>query len=325
MWWMVIASLLFPGFGQALVHRRVRALTWAVGALAAVFGIVWTIWLFPVWLLVHLGAAIDAGVVLRRDARPGGLDRMFGAIVVVIGAVGFGFARLAVQGFHVPTSSMYPTIEIGDRIYVDKLTTMWRPIERGELIAHRYPCDPRITYIKRVVAIGGDTVEIRCDVLYINGNAVPHALVAKDWEYEDRDEEIHAWIRKSVSRWHEQIDGRGFDVFEGLGEPGGRDFPMLDRPFPPGCADASMFREPKQTHEMKGELVRTATGAGACEPQLHYVVPKGAVFGLGDNRYNAADSRVWGAISEDDIIGRVIGVWLNDGQGGTLGRFGALR
>jgi signal peptidase I len=296
-----------------------------VVSLATVLGIVWTIWLVPVMVLVRLAAVIDAGVVLRRDARPGGLDRMFGAVMFVIGAIGLGFVRMALQTFVIPTSSMYPTIEIGDHIYVDKLTKLWRPIERGELIAHRYPCDPRITYIKRVVAVGGDTVEIRCDVLYVNGKAVPHTLVAKDWEYEDRDDESHAWIRKHVSRWHEQIDGRGYDVFESAGEPGGRDFPMVDRPFPPGCADSTMFREPRQTHEVKGELVHTKQNAERCEPQLHYVVPKGAAFGLGDNRYNAADSRVWGAVSEDDIIGRVIGVWMNDGQTGTLGRFGRLQ
>ena len=325
MWWMVIASLLFPGFGQALVHRRVRAIAWAAVALGTLLGVVWTIWLFPVVLLVHLASAIDALHCLRRDARPGGLDRMFGAIVLVIGAVGAGFARMALQGFHIPTSSMYPTIEIGDRIYVDKLTKHWRPIERGELVAHRYPCNPSIIYIKRVVAVGGDTVEIRCDVLYVNGKAVPHTVVAKDWEYEDYDESIHAWERTQVSRWHEVLDGRAYDVFEGIGEPGRRDFPALDRPFPPGCAEQAMFREPVHTHEVKGEIVDTKPGAGACELQRHYVVPKGALFGLGDNRYNANDSRFWGAFSEDDVIGRVIGVWYNDGQAGPLSRFGAVQ
>jgi signal peptidase I len=320
---MVIASFFFPGFGQGLVHRRVRAVGWAVVSLAALLAIVWSVWLYPVSILVHLAAAIDAGVVLRRDARPGGLDRMFGAIVIVVGAVGFGFVRLAVERFHIPTSSMYPTIVIGDHIFVDKLTKLWRPIERGELIVARYPCDPRIEYVKRVVAVGGDTVEIRCDVLYVNGKAVPHTLVAKDWEYEDRDDDNRP-IRKHASRWHEELDGHGYDVFEGVGEPGGRDFPALDRDFPPACADAAMFREPRKTHEVKGELVRTKAGVGTCDLQFDYVVPKGAVFTLGDNRYNAADSRVWGAVSEDDIIGRVIGAGLND-QLGTFGRFGALR
>jgi signal peptidase I len=85
-----------------------------------------------------------------------------------------------------------------------------------------------------------------------------------------------------------------------------------------------MFREPRNTHEVKGELVRTKAGVGTCDLQFDYVVPKGAVFTLGDNRYNAADSRVWGAIAEDDIIGRVIGAGLND-QLGTFGRFGRLQ
>jgi signal peptidase I len=324
MWWMTIASFVFPGFGQGLVHRRVRALAWAVAALAAVLGIVWSVWLLWVALLAHIGSAIDAAMCMRRDARPGGLDRMFGAIVVVIGAIGFGFARLAVEGFHVLGSSMYPTIESDDHIFVDKLTKLWRPIERGELIAHRYPCDRHITYVKRIVAVGGDTVEIRCDVLYINGNAVPHSLVAKDWEYEERDETLRAPIRKNVSRWHEDLDGHGYDVFDGVGDPGERDFPALAPPLVPGCSDAAMFREPRQTPDVKGVLVGTKPSAVPCAPQLHYVVPTGAVFVLGDNRDYSRDSRTWGVVSEGDIIGRVIGVWSNS-KLGFLQRFGPVR
>ena len=53
MWWMVLASLLFPGFGQALVHRTMRAIAWAVAAIATLFGIAWSVWLWPVALLVQ--------------------------------------------------------------------------------------------------------------------------------------------------------------------------------------------------------------------------------------------------------------------------------
>jgi signal peptidase I len=321
---MVLVSLLFPGFGQALVHRRMRAFAWAAAALVAVVGILATVWLYPIALLARVAAAIDAWAVLRRDARPGGLDRAAGAIVVALGAIGFGYTQLAIESFRIPSSSMYPTIEIGDHIYVDKLTPHWRPIERGELIVHRYPCDPSVPYVKRVIAIGGDTVEVRCDVVYVNGKALPHTLVAKQWEYEDYDENDGAWIRKQVSRWQEVSDGRGYDVFEGIGEPdGARDFPRIDAPFPPGCADQSMFRGPAKSHEVKGTIVTTKHDAGTCELQAHYVVPEGALFGLGDNRYNANDSRYWGATAESDVIGRVIGVWWNNGQTGPS-RIGAL-
>ncbi len=333
---MVIVTLLFPGFGQALVHRRVRAVAWAVAALLGALGIIASVWLYPVTLAVHLASAIDAAIVLRRDARPGGLDRVAGALVIVLGAVGAGFSQLAVQSFRVPSSSMYPTIEIDDRVFVDKLTPLWRPIARGELVVVRYPCDPRVPYVKRVIAVGGDTVEVRCDVVYVNGKAVPHTLVAKEWEYEDRDEQDGSAIRRRVSRWHEVLDGHAYDVYEGIergdaranGREGERDFPRLDSPFAPGCANEAMFREPTKSHEVKGEVVETRPNgsqmnadSGACALRRHYVVPRGALFTMGDNRYNANDSRFFGAVRADDVIGRIIGVWWN-ARG--IGRIGAL-
>jgi signal peptidase I len=323
MWWMVLASLLFPGFGQALVHRRLRAAGWAVGAVAAYVLTIWTVWFFVVMLCAHVAAAVDAERVLRRDARPGGLDRMFGAAIVVAGAVGFGLARLyCVRGFRIPTSSMQPTIEIGDYIFVDELTMHYKPVERGEVIILRYPCNPSVTFIKRAVAIGGDTVEVRCDVLYVNGKAVPHAMFEKETEYEDRDESSGVRVSKRTSRWHEQIGDHTFDVFEGPEATGVRDFPRLDAPFGPGCASQTMFRKPTTSHEIRGTLVTTKQGAERCEPQLHYVVPDGAVFVLGDNRYNSNDSRNWGAVREDDVIGRVIGLWAHQSRRDVPGRFG---
>lgn len=320
---MVLASLLFPGFGQALVHRRVRAIAWAVAAVVALIAVVWSVWFLVAMLIVHVGGAIDAARVLKRDARPGGLDRMFGAAVLVAGAVGFGLGRMCVEGFRVPSSSMYPTIEIGDHIFVDKLTVRWNPVRRGELILHRYPCDPSVLFVKRVVAVGGDSVEIRCDVVYVNGKAVPHTLVAKEWGYEDRDESSGEWRRQRASRWHEELDGHAYDVYEGLRAPGERDFPRLDVLFGPGCADQSMYRGPTRSHEVRGTFVTTRSNASACERQLEFTVPPGAVFVLGDNRYNANDSRYWGPVREDDVVGRVVGVWSNNLQT-TFARFGDL-
>jgi len=377
---MVIVTLLFPGFGQALVHRRVRAIAWAVAALLGVLGIIASVWLYPITLVVHVASTIDAAIVLRRDARPGGLDRAAGALVVVLGAVGAGFSQLALQSFRVPSSSMYPTIEIGDHLFVDKVTPLWRPIARGELVVVKYPCNPSVPYIKRVIAVGGDTVEVRCDVIYVNGAPVPHTLVAKDWEYEDYDESIGQPIRQRASRWHEELGGHSYDVYEDMraperarvnatgdapervhGDAGSndaerahvdagtddlegprgvgadapergvapRDFPRLDAAFPPGCASQAMFRGPTKSHEVNGQIVDVNPGSaamnlgsGACALRRHYVVPPGALFTMGDNRYNANDSRNFGAVRADDVIGRVIGVWWN---ASGVSRIGALR
>jgi signal peptidase I len=71
--------------------------------------------------------------------------------------------------------------------------------------------------------------------------------------------------------------------------------------------------------------METRPSAGPCELQLHYVVPAGHVFVLGDNRPNSNDSRYWGSVPVGNIKGRVIGIWLSDGPSGmSLRRAGPV-
>ena len=90
-----------------------------------------------------------------------------------------------VEAFWVPSGSMLPTIQIGDHLFVNKLAygmhvdvpfvntalviTHWRPLKRGDIIVFVSPVDRRTDLIKRVIAVAGDTVEIRNKKLYING------------------------------------------------------------------------------------------------------------------------------------------------------------
>lgn len=105
----------------------------------------------------------------------------------------FGVAILAalmirssvVEAFWVPSGSMLPTIQIGDHLFVNKLAygahipftsyevAHWSPLQRNEIIVFVSPVDRKIDLIKRVIAVGGDTVEVRNKRLYINGEAVP--------------------------------------------------------------------------------------------------------------------------------------------------------
>ena len=90
-----------------------------------------------------------------------------------------------VQAFWVPSGSMLPTIQIGDHIFVNKLaysvrlplvgTELWRvgDLQRGEVVVFVSPIDPSTDLIKRVIAVPGDTVEIRDKKVFINGEALP--------------------------------------------------------------------------------------------------------------------------------------------------------
>src|ERR1043166_7265461 len=94
-----------------------------------------------------------------------------------------------VEAFWVPSGSMLPTIQIGDHLFVNKLAyglqidvpftqkifslAQWRHLKRGDIVVFISPVDRNIDLIKRVIAVGGDTVEVRNKKLYINGEAVP--------------------------------------------------------------------------------------------------------------------------------------------------------
>jgi signal peptidase I len=324
-----LVSLLFPGFGQGLAGSRVRMGLWAGGVIATTMLILLSVWFLPIALALRAGAAIDAYRELKR--HDGGTSRVLGAIAVVIGAVGLGTAQLCLEAFKIPSSSMYPTLVIGDHVYVDKLSVEWRPPERGEVIVFAYPCDPDRDYIKRVIARGGDTVEVRCSVVYVNGAAAPSKLVEANASYKDHDEREGLWFVRSSSRYRESLGGHTYDTFHNLERPVHddtvRDFPVRDRPFAPSCQQGDFYApKPGAMRQPTGQLVETkpADSATPCEPQLHFVVPPDSYFVMGDNRNNANDSRFWGVLPSSAVIGRVIGIWMSDGADGGWSRFGAL-
>ncbi|AKX93731.1 signal peptidase I [Neomoorella thermoacetica] len=75
--------------------------------------------------------------------------------------------------FYIPSPSMEPTLYPGDRIIVNRLAYRLGDPQRGDVVVFHYPLDPSRDYIKRVVAVGGDTVEARNNVLYVNGQPQP--------------------------------------------------------------------------------------------------------------------------------------------------------
>jgi len=176
------------------------------------------------------------------------------------------------EPFRIPSASMMPTLLIGDFILVNKYDYGIRlPVlntriiknhtpKRGDVIVFRYPEDPSIPFIKRVIGVSGDVLRYENKVLYING--VPM----------------------------EQDDiGR----FSGVGS---------------GTDMNGVELKQEQLGDVKHEiLVDPYRFSGAME----VAVPEGKYFVMGDNRDNSKDSRYWGFVPDENLIGHAFLIWMN--------------
>jgi signal peptidase I len=181
--------------------------------------------------------------------------------------------------------------------------------------------------IKRVIATAGDSVETRCGVLYVNGVAVPDEFVDQE-SYRDYDEDRDLWRThlSPVARYHEITGGHAHDVYgdgtigHAEGElqnfPGAEIRPNLGRCVPqpdvPPVRQVLGRIEP-DTHEIQD---------GCSKPHVHYVVPPGHIFAMGDNRDNSNDSRAWGSVPLENVKGKALFIWLSYGQFGVDGGIG---
>jgi signal peptidase I len=263
-------------------------------------------------------------------------------------AIALVLRAFVVEAFKIPSSSMIPTMEIGDHIFVNKfiygVRIPWtrtklfevRPPRRGEVIVFMNPCIPDKDYIKRIVAIAGDTVEMRCSKLYVNGVAVRQDLTQEQgcsyWDLKDESKGL--WLKERCSRYRETIDEVTYEAFydderpakdrsraRGNVEPS----PMKDDwPEIMSSADRLADAIPSCAHysPQPGEVVEDRPPVGAivptsnagmsrtaCAPQLHYVVPPDHVFCMGDNRDNSNDSRTWGPVPVENIKGKALFIW----------------
>ena len=80
----------------------------------------------------------------------------------------FFLITFVAQAFRVQGTSMLPLLADGERIVVNKFVYRFQPIQRGDVVVFWYPKDPSVSFIKRVVGVPGDTVELRTGALYVN-------------------------------------------------------------------------------------------------------------------------------------------------------------
>ncbi len=150
-----------------------------------------TLGLFVAVVVTGLLWLVDRIYLRRRrppEARiPAILDyaRSFFPVLLAV----FLIRAFLVEPFQVPSGSMLPTIRVGDFLLVNKFSwgirlplvhtqlTSGSPVKAGDIMVFRYPKNPRVDYIKRVVGLPGDTIEVRGNRLYINGKLVPQKFV----------------------------------------------------------------------------------------------------------------------------------------------------
>jgi len=107
------------------------------------------------------------------------------AIAVVLALIVRAFV---VQAFKIPTGSMKPTLNENNRIFVNKYIYRFTSPQRGDIVVFKYPEDTKKDFIKRLVAVGGETVEIKDGSIFINGKAIDEPTTIKSIYYYNRGE-----------------------------------------------------------------------------------------------------------------------------------------
>ena len=255
--------------------------------------------LFVLTIVTGVLYAID--VLKFRKARaknaPEPLWVEWGASFFPVILVVFVLRSFLFEPFKIPSGSMIPTLLVGDFILVNKFTYGIRlPVinkkiidinepQRGDVMVFRYPEDPSLDYIKRVVGLPGDTVAYQNKRLTINGQVVEMNKTT-DYLHPERLYYSEQYLAKMGNVEHRVLN---------------------DADAPAFVPDASNFPH-------RENCTYNATGV-ICK------VPPGHYFMMGDNRDNSRDSRAWGFVPEENIVGKAFFIWLNLSDLSRIGSF----
>ena len=117
--------------------------------------------------------------------------------IIVAGALAFLIRTFLVEPYVVEGNSMHPSLLNQQRLVVDKLTAFFRLPERGQIIVFRFPKDESRDFIKRVIAVGGDTVEMMDGFVYVNGRRLQENYI---WQEDPRGRNTSDYIKTIVPK-----------------------------------------------------------------------------------------------------------------------------
>jgi signal peptidase I len=235
----------------------------------------------PVWFVLKCGFAKGSGESNRYgDAHSeelggtgdaGRVSRLFVVSVVLV-----FISTSLVDTFRVPANSMLPTLKPGDYIAVNRYSfgipvpfsllqfVSVRPPQRGDVVIFLGPHNFSIPFVKRVIGLPGDTIEIRGTAIILNGVAIEQKYVG------DYSGTGSALSMNGAMHLSESLAETNYDILLG-----GIDSPT----------------------------------------QGQWIVPSDKFFVLNDNRNNSHDSRHWGFVPKNHLIGKVIAIWFHRDTG----------
>jgi signal peptidase I len=184
------------GTGHFYLGQTKRAVLWLVLPMALViswglalsplgrvlgYGVVFGVWTFGI-LATWLASLIDLRRIPKTRLRRTDSFKVLGFWVTGVFftvVVRFLLRGFVIEAFKSPAGSMEPTLLVGDHIMADKVVFASRKPKRGEVIIFRYPEHRDQDFVKRVIAVPGDTLEVKSGHPWLNGWEVPHCLVGK--------------------------------------------------------------------------------------------------------------------------------------------------
>ena len=282
-----------------------------------------TLILGAIWLLDKLVLKQKQSKGLEKSTAPVRWAYDFFPILAIVLVV----RSFLIEPFNIPSSSMVPTLYTGDFIAVNKYAYGIRlPLvntkvldlgapQHGDVVVFRYPENPKIYYIKRVIGVGGDTVSFNNGQLSVNGKAIPTTpanftpdpkmtaqlyppgktetgeLVTAEQAAQlgNQEEQTAQYVQESPSSNHQHL-------VRYLG-------------------DKNWFQYASFLQQASPQLM-VSQGQ-----QWQIKVPEGHYFVMGDNRDRSADGRFWGFVPDENLAGKAVYVWTHKASGLSLPTF----
>ncbi|MBU6468942.1 MAG: signal peptidase I [Betaproteobacteria bacterium] len=224
------------------------------------------------------------------------ISRSFFPVIVAV----FVVRSYLYEPFKIPSGSMIPTLHIGDFILVNKFVYGLRlpftnhtfiHIEEphsGDVMVFHYPEDPSVNYIKRVIGMPGDVVSYQDKRITVNGHPLP---TKSDGVYNSMEEDISM---VQFDKFEEKIGVHTHNFITVPSQPAIFNSQVLNFDGHQNC-----------TYNLDGFTCK---------------VPAGHYFMMGDNRDRSSDSRYWGFVPEDNIVGKAVLIWMNFSDFSRIGK-----